>query len=79
MQQVERNDIGGDRHEDESYRAFAGGRIIFLGIDPQENGPAAFLRDCQALAGIWGETSKPCPHVERLMGHDSRNEASLMT
>ena len=38
----ERNGIGGDRHENESRRAFAGGRIIFLGIDPYENGPAAF-------------------------------------
>lgn len=42
MHQVERNDIGGDRHEDASHRAFAGGRIIFSGIDPYENGPAAF-------------------------------------
>jgi hypothetical protein len=49
MQQVERNDIGGDRHEDEGHRAFAGSRIIFLGIDPHENGPAAFLRDCEFL------------------------------
>jgi hypothetical protein len=39
---VESNDIGGDRHENESRRAFAGGRIIFPGIDAYENGPAAF-------------------------------------
>ena len=49
MRQVERNDIGGDRHEDEGHRAFAGSRIIFLGIDPHENGPAAFLRDCEFM------------------------------
>ena len=52
MQQMERNDIGGDKHEDESHRTFAGGRIIFLGIESYENGPAAsyeivrFLRKC---------------------------------
>lgn len=42
VRQAEESDIGGDRHEDESQRAFASGRIIFLEIDPYENGPAAF-------------------------------------
>lgn len=39
---LKRNGIGGDRHEDGSHRAFADGRITLLGIDPHENGPAAF-------------------------------------
>jgi hypothetical protein len=28
-------------HENDGYRAFVGGRIVFLGIDPYENGPAS--------------------------------------
>jgi hypothetical protein len=52
IQQVKRNGIGGDRHEDGSHRAFADGRIALLGIDPYENGPAVsheiarFLTKC---------------------------------
>jgi len=41
MPQVDKNDIGGDRHEDENHRAFAGGRTVFSAIDSYEDGPAA--------------------------------------
>lgn len=78
MQQVQRNDIGGDRHEGESHRAFAGGRIIFLGIDPYENGPAA---SHEIVRLLWRCGARPQKHarISRVDGHDHRNEASLMT
>jgi hypothetical protein len=66
MQQVERNDIGGDRHEDERHRAFAGSRIIFLGIDPHENGPAAFY-EMRGSCGDVGRDLKGMPAFRGLM------------